>query len=240
MAKRAIDYRTQVDYYAFSDQDDIWSQNKLFLSCVELESKDESKPNLFTSNSILIDSSGNEIGVFHQQEPIYSKGNVLIFGTEQGCSMVYNKKALELFVQKLPQISYHDRYMYMICCFLGTVSYSHTPLFYYRLHNNNAIGSRMQDVIEENRFIKIYKLLFFLFSKDKSSNHKIMACEFYENYGYLLSQENKKIVRNYLDYNKGLFNRFRLLKKEYRVPDYVYVDFKTKIIYYLWVIFLKL
>ena len=76
------------DYYAFADQDDIWMPNKLATACAVLATKDNSKPNLFTSNSMQIDAEGRELELFHNgPEPKFRKGNVLVFGTEQARSV---------------------------------------------------------------------------------------------------------------------------------------------------------
>ena len=76
-------------FYAFADQDDIWMPKKLMTACSVLSSKDPSKPNLFTSNSMQVDAEGKELELFHKgPEPKFRKGNVLVFGTEQGCSMI--------------------------------------------------------------------------------------------------------------------------------------------------------
>lgn len=239
LLESAVNFEYQPDFYAFADQDDIWMPDKLYQACLSLKAKDDSKPNLFTSNSLLIDGIGNEIGVFHQVEPHYSKGNILIYCTEQGCSMTFNRKALELFIQKPPKIAFHDRYMYMICSFFGSVSYCHRPLFYYRLHGHNTLG--LGEVKETNKglFSKVCHLLKFLVSNQQESNHRIMAQEFYENYGKALSGEDSQIIKRYIDYCKGFLNRFRLLNQVYYHPCYHDFKLKTKVNFVLNVLFLK-
>lgn len=239
LLQSAENFKYQPDFYAFADQDDIWFDSKLYQACSSLKAKDDSKPNLFTSNSLLIDGVGSEIGVFHQVEPHYSKGNILIYCTEQGCSMTFNRKALELFIQKPPKIAFHDRYMYMICSFFGSVSYCHRPLFYYRLHDHNTLG--LGEVKETNKgiFSKTCHLLKFLVSNQQESNHRIMAQEFYENYGEALSGEDSQIIKRYIDYCKGFLNRFRLLNQVYYHPCYHDFKLKTKVNFVLNVLFLK-
>lgn len=238
LARQALDCRLQPDFYAFADQDDIWMPNKLYQACVELNKKDSLLPNLFTSNSILIDAFGKEIGIFHKERPIYSKGNILLYNTEQGCSMIFNKQALELYCQYPPKKSFHDRYMCMICFLLGTASYCHTPLFYYRLHGNNALGLENKSLANSG-FAKFCNFIKYIFSEQLTSNYRLMASEFYDNYKEFLSFENSTIVKDYIDYRNGLINRFKLLKIEYNHPCYLYFGLKTKIIHVLEVLFLK-
>ena len=143
------------DYYAFSDQDDIWYPQKLIVACSKLSTQNNDMPNLFTSNSRLLYSDGSTKDLFHPVLPKVTKGNALIFGTEQGCSMVFNKKALDMYHSQKPQVSYHDRWMYLICLYLGSISYDHRPLFSYRIHDNNTLA--------KSRNVK--DKLFFIFQK---------------------------------------------------------------------------
>ena len=43
----------------------------------------------------------------------------MIYPTEQGCSMVFNKIAVSLYLSKRPSVAYHDRWMFFICYYLG-------------------------------------------------------------------------------------------------------------------------
>ena len=51
LVRMAADSDSNADYFAFADQDDIWMPQKLATACKALATKDDSKPNLFTSNS---------------------------------------------------------------------------------------------------------------------------------------------------------------------------------------------
>lgn len=44
------------DYYAFSDQDDVWFPDKLAYSIGALPALDNTKPQLFSADSIMVDS----------------------------------------------------------------------------------------------------------------------------------------------------------------------------------------
>ena len=55
------------EYYAFSDQDDIWLEDKLARAIGMIGSSDT--PVLYCSNQMLVDGKGNEIGLRHQTAP---------------------------------------------------------------------------------------------------------------------------------------------------------------------------
>ena len=65
LVRMALESEIAADYYAFADQDDIWMSKKLITACSVLFSKDASKPNLFTSNSMQVDADGKELELFH-------------------------------------------------------------------------------------------------------------------------------------------------------------------------------
>ena len=131
------------DYYSFVDQDDIWYENKEQVSISFLEKTDLSLPQLFCSNSRLIDGNGKPIGrKFVRRPPILKKGAFLINTLAQGCSMTFNKAAVDIYNQHIPQTVYHDRWMIMICSMFGQIHYLDEALFDYRIHANNVVGRK--------------------------------------------------------------------------------------------------
>ena len=191
--RRQVD--KEIDFYAFADQDDIWMPKKLITACRALSGKDASKPNLFTSNSMQIDAEGRELELFHKgPEPRFRKGNVLVFGTEQGCSMVFNRRAMELYAECEPQLTWHDRWLYHICYFLGSVTYDHHPLFYYRRHEHNALANHQVASLagEPRKIVRVYRILF---KEPPVTNHVEMAKEFYDHFGPMLDGADQKLFR---------------------------------------------
>ena len=203
--RRQVD--KEIDFYAFADQDDIWMPKKLITACRALSGKDASKPNLFTSNSMQIDAEGRELELFHKgPEPRFRKGNVLVFGTEQGCSMVFNRRAMELYAECEPQLTWHDRWLYHICYFLGSVTYDHHPLFYYRRHEHNALANHQVASLagEPRKIVRVYRILF---KEPPVTNHVEMAKEFYDHFSPVVSKIymlfSRHFVYPYYDVNEG-------------------------------------
>ena len=91
LIEMAQNTRIQADYFAFSDQDDVWMPHKLKMASDSLSHMDQEKPLLFSSNSMYVDETLNPIGLFHKEELYRTKENVMIYPTEQGCSMVFNR-----------------------------------------------------------------------------------------------------------------------------------------------------
>lgn len=207
----AVSQYSHFDFYAFCDQDDIWMPNKLKIACDFLSLKDDSLPNLFTSNSIFVDSDKTQLRLFHKGGiPQFRQGSILIYSTEQGCSMVFNRKAAEIYSTHSPQKTWHDRWMYYICFYFGSVSYYHKPLFLYRIHSGNALGN----IGPQMRFASVKEL------RNPHSVHLEMAEEFYSSFNIELSDSYKKIIKKYLTYRKKIHSKLSLVfSKEFAYPE---------------------
>ena len=127
------------DYYAFSDQDDIWFEDKLKRAIEFLEKTDLRRPALYHSNRL---SCNEELIPLKKQtkriaQPL-SFENSLVQEYCQGCTMVFNKVARDLackcYSNKLP----HDYWIGLISYIFGTVIYEDVPTLYHIHHGNNA------------------------------------------------------------------------------------------------------
>ena len=204
LAEKAQTYPEPIDFYAFSDQDDIWLPNKLKTACRYLEGESrEDIPLLFSSNSMFMDDQMNMMGTFHKETPHYTKQNVMIYPTEQGCSMVFNRSALELYNAHPPKNAWHDRWMCLICNFLGRTVYCQSPLFYYRIHGGNMIGKK------QSLWARIMDDIKFFFTSDAKNSQ--MVEEFYQAYQSQLSDEDQKILNVFLHYKDSLKNKWKIV-----------------------------
>ena len=220
LVKMAVTLDIDADYYAFADQDDIWMPQKLAMACSVLATKDNSKPNLFTSNSMQIDAEGRELELFHKgPEPKFRKGNVLVFGTEQGCSMVFNRKAVEIYSEHEPSLTWHDRWLYHICYFLGSVTYDHQPLFYYRRHEKNALANHKAGSLEgePSKIVRVYRILFV---EPPVTNHVEMAQEFYDHFASRLKKDDQKLFRRFIVCRRSLASKIYMLFSRHFIYPY--------------------
>ncbi len=220
LVKKASMAAVRPSFYAFADQDDVWKSHKLAVACKVLSTKDESKPNLFTSNSMQIDAEGHELVPFHLGPvPKFRRGNVLVFGTEQGCSMVFNRKAVEIYAAHVPSLTWHDRWLYHICYFLGSVTYSHECLFLYRRHEHNALANHQAGSLEgePSKIVRVYRILF---KEPPVTNHVEMAQEFYSQFSSRLSKEDEKLFRRFVACRKNIFSKIYMLFSRHFIYPY--------------------
>lgn len=132
------------DYFAYSDQDDIWESDKLSRAIAWIESRESQKPLLYCSRTKIVDRNNTEIGL----SPLFSKSpsfaNALVQNIGGGNTMVFNLAARAL-VQKfgfsVPMIT-HDWWTYILVSGCGgEVKYDAIPSLRYRQHDGNLIGT---------------------------------------------------------------------------------------------------
>jgi glycosyltransferase involved in cell wall biosynthesis len=134
----------QADYFAYSDQDDIWEPGKLTRAVEALQNIPANIPAVYGSRTRLIDDSGHEYGLspLFQRKPEFR--NALVQNIAGGNTMVLNAAAREHLMaggvaHNLPG---HDWWTYLVTTAVGGhVHYDPTPLVKYRVHPGNIMGS---------------------------------------------------------------------------------------------------
>lgn len=133
------------DYYAFSDQDDIWAQSKLERAVKWLDTVPYAVPAFFCSRTELIDQNNNFIGYSpdYKKKPDFK--NALIQNIASGNTMVFNHAARELLKQSFTgPVVIHDWSLYLVVTACGgQVFYDSVPSVSYRQHTANLIGNSM-------------------------------------------------------------------------------------------------
>jgi len=133
---------------AFSDQDDIWHQEKLKLLVEKMRA----------DNAVLVHSDLTVVNdkeeIIHQSCWEYEGRNpegtnfgvLLLKNTITGCSMLFCAsilpKVLPFPVQK-EIVWHHDNWVALVASKLGKLSHLRTPLIFYRQHaNNSTLGAK--------------------------------------------------------------------------------------------------
>lgn len=134
---------TQADYYAYSDQDDIWEADKLQRAIDCLQTVPSNVPALYCSRTRVVDANNNDIGFSPLFKKVPSFANALMQNIGGGNTMVFNGAAREL-LQKTgedKEIVSHDWWAYMVVCGCGgKVFYDAYPSLRYRQHDGNLVG----------------------------------------------------------------------------------------------------
>lgn len=134
---------SEADYFAFSDQDDIWEEGKLAAALSWLTAQDPARPSLFCTRTRLIDESGETIGYspLFRREPCFR--NAMVQSIAGGNTMVMNRAAFTVVQAASRRAAFvsHDWWCYQVVTGIGgTVHYSATPGLGYRQHGANLVG----------------------------------------------------------------------------------------------------
>jgi glycosyltransferase involved in cell wall biosynthesis len=132
------------EFYALSDQDDVWHPQKLSRARRFLSNAPADEPVIYCSRTQLIDEQGRDIGLstFYRKSPHFR--NALVQSLASGNTMVLNEKMRWLLMQVGPDANApaHDWLVYMtITAVGGKILYDNAPTVSYRMHSRNVIGS---------------------------------------------------------------------------------------------------
>ena len=109
--------RKEYDFYAFSDQDDIWEKDKITRGIEALISKESKYPKLYCSRTSYYNSEcTKEIGAskIHPKKPTFA--NALLQNIAGGNTIIMNKLARKLVIKtvKAKKFISHDWWCYLI------------------------------------------------------------------------------------------------------------------------------
>ncbi len=145
--------------YAYSDQDDIWFDDKLERAKNFLSSVPSNVPALYCSRTQYVDLNNNLIGLSipYSRPAIFE--NALIQNIASGNTMVFNDAARRFLLQagSSLDIELHDWWTYMLITGAsGQVFFDHRPSVRYRQHPNNLWGMNTSLKAQLMRIAKLF------------------------------------------------------------------------------------
>jgi len=182
------------DYYAFSDQDDIWHREKLEIAINSLEEYPNNQANLYGSRTELIGECEKiKLGKSIEFKKSPSFQNALTQSIFGGNTMVFNRSAFDLICSSNinQKIIAHDWWCYQIISGAGgNIFYDKNIYLKYRQHHNNLIGSNVSLKDKWLRFCRVANGNFKI-----QNDHNLKAIINNQN---LLIKSNRKTLNNYV------------------------------------------
>lgn len=203
------------DFYAFSDQDDFWMENKIEKALKKMKEQ-ENELVIYFSNVTLVDKDLNLLEYRNK-----TKKNTLaasfISSPAIGCTMVINKKMKEKILEKDffdMEFGMHDSWIYRVGLSINaSVIYDENAYIKYRQHENNVIGVKrnknifkiLTEIVKKRKKYKSYiaKNILELYGDEINSNNKLILMKL-SDLAYSNKIKNKLAIifdKNYSSYN---------------------------------------
>ena len=198
------------EYFAFSDQDDVWHEDKLERAIAALENTPSEQPALYCARTEIVDATCEHTLGY---SPIFNKppsfANAIVQNIAGGNTMVFNRAARDLITEARQDVTLvsHDWWCYQIVTGAGGhVIYDSEPCLKYRQHNHNLVGANTS---WRARFLRICGLLQGRFRTWNDINLRVLS-----EHSHLLTADNHKILSNFIQARQSsLIKRLFLFKR---------------------------
>lgn len=133
------------DYYAFSDQDDVWMEEKVqtAVEWMEKESLVYNGPVLYASTSYLVEDDLIPYGTTRKQQRKFTLYNTIVQNICPGHNQFMNEKLVEIVKSKIAnaEVYVYDSWVTNLAMLFGRILFNNDPQTYYRQHNLNQLGA---------------------------------------------------------------------------------------------------
>ena len=183
------DSRIDADFFSYSDQDDIWEEDKLARAIEHLQRVPEAVPAMYCSRIRLIDEMDRDIGLFKLWNKPPSFANALTQNIASGHTIVFNRAARNLLGEAglCVDVTSHDWWCYLLITGCGgTVIYDSYAGVRHRQHKHNCVGAGSTLLAKIKNVWMLFNNRFRL-----ACNRNIKALTKVE---HLLTDENRKIL----------------------------------------------
>jgi glycosyltransferase involved in cell wall biosynthesis len=198
------------EYFAFSDQDDIWHQDKLERALAALAKVSSEKPALYCARTEIADATGeNSLGYSPRFNKSPSFANALVQNIGGGNTMVFNRAARDLILEATQGVTVvsHDWWCYQVVTGVGGhVIYDSEPCLKYRQHDRNLVGTNTS---WRSRLSRVRGLLRGRFREWNDINlEALSACK------HLLTNSNQQALDDFIEARQSsLIKRLSLFKR---------------------------
>lgn len=218
LVKEAVK-RSDYNYFAFSDQDDVWDDTKLISGIEYLENSENINkkiPKAYCCNLMISDCNAKPIRPLFQSRVILNKSNMLITNKSSGCTMVFNRAMAQLYSKYPAQHpSYHDYWMALIAIYFGNLYFDNNCHIFYRQHSNNVVG--VHNLLNWKHRVK--NQIKILFSKGDNTHIETIKA-FFNEFKNEFSDSDANKIKLVINYKNSIFNKLRILTSKEFYPDY--------------------
>ncbi len=215
------------DYYAFSDQDDIWDEDKLQRAIEMIREQETDEPVLYYSALNTFNSQTGEKALIANERE-YSLEETFIQSHYPGCTMVFNKAAFDLLrnISRPSAAVMHDLFVVQVfMCMRYRIIYDRESRINYRIHGNN-VSVKPSDLFgAAKRIMEIMK-------KQKGLRHRAAKA-----FAEVMGNRPEGSAKETLDAFAGYRDSFKAKQKLIRLIGKTGFSFKIKKAFQLAVLF---
>ena len=205
------------DYYAFSDQDDVWYENKLYLAITKINKYEENVPCAYCAMPCYVDENLKKTDRYSSFHDFLPSGDIKpewgivtgIFGL--GCTFVWNKALCDI-LKKADYNNFifgHDNFLSVLSPLVGNFYKESKDVFLYRQHGANVGAKKYKNRGLLNKLSGKLKN----FTNTDSYNLREFI---YKNFDtFIKNPETKQKLELSLEYKKNFIKKTKLIFSNY-------------------------
>lgn len=205
LLRYALEHFENANYFCFSDQDDVWFEDKIQRAVDAIRTRSDKKILYFT-NKVVVDEQLNLL----YDEDFRFQDNFIDFldqGIAAGCTMMINRLYAEQImaadVESFPYL--HDVVLFRTAlCTDVEIIYDRISSMYYRQHSANSEGAKNNRLFTKNNIKKLVKKKRHFLSK--------LSSDILLNYSPYLRPGYDEKLKRVISYSENLFTRLALYK----------------------------
>ncbi len=207
LIKYASERKNDYDYFAYSDQDDYWLEDKLFNAVDKISSLDTNKPALYCSNLKVVDETLNfSHYLFKKGVAKCDFGQALSQVFCFACTTVFNFEMVkELQLYDIKDIEF-DCLVYFLAVIYNNMYFDDESFILYRQHGSNVSGQHEKGM----KLLKI-RLQQIVNYKKQVGDFEKYALYIIDNMHNILDLEQYALAVLVADYRKSMIQKFKLI-----------------------------
>lgn len=197
-------------YVLFSDQDDVWKEDKLEKMLALAKAFDSGKPLLIHHDMLVADKDLNILSdsfwKYTRLNPQASSLNRLLMQNNvTGAACLINHALIEMALPIPQDAIMHDHWLALIASAFGEIIPLKEPLIKYRQHANNQLGAKKESALSY-LFKGVKKL-----GKSPYALNQRQARAFLQLFDDRLSEENKTLLNTFCSLSEVSYLKSRYL-----------------------------
>ena len=208
--KWALSYSDEYDFFAFSDQDDVWLPRKLISGIDMLSNSNCPNGALYYSNKTIVNEKLEIEKEEHFKEGS-SFSDFYFVSKAYGCTMIINRNLAMNCVQYVSKnCHFHDDWIHRLAiCLECDIFFDNNSYILYRQHGENNCGTFATD---DKPFRHLVKRTIEYIKKGGGHHRAELAQDIIDNYQSKMRNETINKLYMIANYKKSLKNKIKLLK----------------------------